>query len=438
MSTTGFQFVHLEVFGRKSDAKGRSVDWVLSEAAREPAACPHVANPEPPEIVHGVSLAEVRRLHDDACSSAKTTLANGRTRAISRDQKTLLTIVASHPATMDSVRANPTVAADVGAWEERTVQWLRDQYGEGLLSVVRHVDESYAHLHAYVLPSDLKAAGLHPGTAAKRAITSSGPAEGEDSKSLNRRGDAAYRAAMREWQDSYHRQVSIACGLARLGPRRRRLTREAWQAEKAAATAAKAAIDRAARVNSRGREFVAAAKATAAASISAAQEQIANAQALQAVAEAREKRASTLLDRAGHQELAAKALHAAAEAKERKASIVLDRAEQIVAQATSRASRIISWGGRIRSFFDGLRQSSIVEAARRAVASDLAREREAANESHRRALEEAARRQEAERRARAAAESARASARERDQARRELAVFRPAALAAEVGRRMGR
>ncbi|MEZ2408105.1 hypothetical protein AB6806_14905 [Bosea sp. RCC_152_1] len=435
---SGFQFAHLEVYGRKPDAKGRSVNWVLAEATREPDACPHVATPTPPELVHGIALSEVRRLHDEACSTAKVTLSNGRLRAISKDQKTLLTVVTSHPALTESVRSDPALAAEVRAWEKRSVTWLREQYGERLLSVVRHVDESYAHLHAYVLPSDLKAAGLHPGTAAKRAVTSAGPAEGEDPKALNRRGDAAYRQAMREWQDSYWVKVGLPSGLARLGPGRRRLTREQWQAERMAARSTKMALDQAVLIDRKSREQAAKVKAA----ITDAQARTESAKALHDAAVDKEREASTALDRAGHQEMAAKALQAAAEVREQKASATLARAggeaERIIAKAAQQASRISSWGSRLRSFLDGLRKSSIAAAARLEAAREVARERARADDAARRALEEAARRREAERRAQAATESVLTTARERDQARQELAALRPAPPALDMGRRFGR
>ncbi|HEY5797714.1 MAG TPA: plasmid recombination protein [Bosea sp. (in: a-proteobacteria)] len=416
-----YQFAHLEAFARKADSKGRSVAWVLSEAAREPGACPHVPQPSAPQVVYGVPIDEVRRRHDQACDAARVTLANGKSRAVRKDQKSLLTVVASHPVKLDQARADPKIAADVAAWEQRTLDWLRAQYGDNLLSVVRHTDESHPHLHAYILPADLRAARLHPGAEAKRIITSGEPAKGEDPKALNKRGDAAYKAAMRAWQDSYHEHVGIPSGLARLGPGRRRLSREAWQEEKAAARSTKNAIDRAARIDIRAREHVAAATSAAAAVVSearqkaaAAAQQAASAQALQEAAEARERRAAATVARAGHE------------------------AKQIVAAATDKASRISSWGSRLRSFIDGLRKSSIVAAARRASTQAVERERARADAAARRVLEEASRRQEAERRARAAAESVMAVARERDRARQELAALRPAVPVLEAGRRMGR
>lgn len=409
----GFQFVHLETFARKADSAGRSVSWVLDEAAREPGACPHVANPAPPEVVHGVALSDVRRFHDEACAGAQVTLANGRTRAVRKDQKTLLTIVASHPATMDAVRSEPTVAADVAAWERRTIDWLRGRYGDELLSVIRHTDESHAHLHAYVIPSDLRAAELHPGASAKRVISAAGPAEGEDTKALNRRADAAYKSAMRAWQDSYWETVGLPCGLSRLGPGRRRLSRAEWHEEKVAARSAKLALDRAAKLDQQGREFVAKVKAEASATIAAARARAASAKALHDAAVAEQAKAKSMLAFASRE------------------------AKRLLAAARTEASRISSFGARLRSLVDGIRRSSVEAAARRAAAADIERERERAEDASRRLGEESRRRQEAERRAREAAAAVRTVAIQRDEARRELVALRPLPTAEEtMGMRM--
>lgn len=164
-----------------------------------------------------------------------------------------MSAVFSHPATMEQVRTDPKVANQVREWERATIRWLQSIFGSQLKTVIRHTDEAHAHLHAYIVPETLKAKELHPGHSAKAPIKNAGvtdadrtsakakqEAEPDEAKRkklsvdtmLNRRGDQAYKEAMREWQDSYYESVGIPCGLARLGPKRRRLTREAWKAEK--------------------------------------------------------------------------------------------------------------------------------------------------------------------------------------------------------------
>jgi hypothetical protein len=264
----GFQFIHLESWSRKADDKGRSTDFIFDEASRRPGACVHVADPKLPTVIYGVDIDEVRQMHDAAAVSAVTPGARGKLRKIASTQKTLHTVVASHPYTVDEVRGDKARLAEVRQWEQLTIAWLKHQYGPALKSVVRHTDEQQWHIHAYVLPShdpQLRAGVYHPGIIAKKAVKTAGAREGEDGKALNKRADAAYKAAMRDWQDSYHEAVAVPCGLTRLGPARRRLTREEWKAEQAQAAALKLATDRAAAVDARGRDFISRTKAEAAA-----------------------------------------------------------------------------------------------------------------------------------------------------------------------------
>ncbi len=420
-----FQFVHLETYARKPDAQGRSVGWVLDEAARKPGSCPHVAVPAEPVVLHGVPIGDVRRIHDEACERTQVTLSTGKTRALRKDQKTLMTVVASHPAGAGQVRTDPRVGADVAAWELRTIQWLRDRYGDGLISVVRHADEPHAHIHAYVLPPGLRAMALHPGAVAKRAVMDGGPVDGEDSKALNRRGDAAYKAAMREWQDSYWNAVGLPSGLTRLGPGRRRLSRADWQAEKSAAAAVKIATEKAAILDQQAQAFIRSTKVKGTVFLDRVREE---AEAMVTAAQERSDAARRLQDAALEQERTARAVLSRAKSQ----------SDRILMAARREASRVSSWGGRVRSLWAGMRRSSIEAAARRAATQAIADERARGDDARRRHLEEAVRRRDAELRARSATEAAQVTARERDQARRELVAMRPTSPVPDAGRRRGR
>lgn len=255
-----YQFIHLESWSRKPDAKGRSTEFIFDEASRKPIASVHVADPKPPTVIYGLGVDEVRQMHDEAAAAAMTPGARGKLRKLDSKQKTLHTVVASHPYTVEEVRADPKKAAEVRDWERRTVAWLRKQYGPALKSVLRHTDEKQWHVHAYVLPTNdpqMRAGVYHPGAVAKKAVKAAGRRDGEDGKALNKRADVAYKSAMRDWQDSYHEAVAVPCGLTRLGPSRRRLTREEWKAEQAQASALKNAVERAEAVKRQGQTYVA-------------------------------------------------------------------------------------------------------------------------------------------------------------------------------------
>ena len=268
----GYQFVHIEGYSRSGGKGGRSVGYVLDEAERRPGACPHVDQPGAPTVLHGMSIGDLRAVHDQRAGEARQSVAGGKTRAIRQDQLTLLTAVASYPVPWSDL--DDAGRIEVDAWERRTIDWLKSQYGDRLATVVRHSDEAHPHLHAYVLPDDpaMRAGLLHPGFQAKAAVMDrEKPADAEERKALNREGDRAYRDAMRGLQTSYWEGVGLPSGLARLGPGRRRLTREAWQSEKTAAASVvvatrqyESALGAARSLQERGNAFVARTHAAAA------------------------------------------------------------------------------------------------------------------------------------------------------------------------------
>lgn len=405
-----YQFVHMEIYSRKG-RDGRGVDFVLAEAERRPDACLHVSAPMPPEVVFGVDVSKVRSLHDERAAAATTTTKAGKARRIRSDQNTLVTVVASHPATMEQTIADPSIARAVRDWEALTVEWLREQYGPALVSVVRHTDESHPHLHAFILPDqpDMRAGRLHPGQEAKAGIVGAGTAEGEEGKALNKRGDVAYRAAMREWQDSYWQAVGLSSGLTRLGPGRRRLTRAEWHAEKLQSLAVRRASERVEALKEYGSAFIERTRTEAAVAIQRAQ------------IEAAEIRAAAIAS-----QKAALRLHDAADTRFRNARSVLSRAQRqakrILAAARTDTTRLRAFGARIRSLWDGLRSSS-VEAKIRAVAGEVDFERARANIARRLADSEASKRRDAERAKEAAVAAAHAVGWERDAARRQLAAL---------------
>jgi hypothetical protein len=270
----GYQFAHLELWGRQpppvkktktprhgqawsaksnkpQQGEGRwTVADILGEAGRTAGHCPHVAEPHA-EIVHGLSLAELRAEHDKRAAEATIVHGKGR-RKIRIDQQTLASLVISHPTPCREL-ANPAKAEAVLAWEQAVIAWARRQHGEQVASVVRHWDEGHPHLHLLLLPDgpEMRARLLHPGNVAKDRVMAEERAKGTDREQINRLGDRAYRAAMRAWQDEVHAEVSAWHGHARLGPRRQRLQRPEWQAvqrqQEALAAAARMVEDRTAK-----------------------------------------------------------------------------------------------------------------------------------------------------------------------------------------------
>jgi hypothetical protein len=234
----GYQFAHTETYARQisrlAGAGARTTRQVFAELAREPGRCEHVRLPSCPVVLHGTSPAQAEAEHDRLAAEARTP-AGHRIRA---DLRTLYTEVHSlpwppsevdRPEVQDWLRR--ITASRVAAIEAR---------GGRVLGVWLHVDEPHIHVHlAAVARGDpqLRADRLHDG----RRAQAEARARGED-----RRGQArAYCAAMRAWQDEVHREVSAVCGLARVGPRRRRLTRAGWHAEQRALEAVAEGLRRA-------------------------------------------------------------------------------------------------------------------------------------------------------------------------------------------------
>lgn len=354
-----FQFIHMQGYSRKGDGKGRNTSFIFGEARRDSAACLHVESPRPPVVVYGVDIDRVEAMHDAAAADARTVPKGGKERRVRQDQHTLMTVVASHPLTMEEVAADPKKRAEAERWEAMTVDWLRALYGEGLVSVIRHEDESRWHVHAYILPQDreMKAAGLHPGLVAKAEVMAAGPRDDEDSKALNKRGDNAYKGAMRGWQDAYFDAVAVRCGLARIGPGLRRLSRQEWQVEKRQAKALQKSLARAEEVREEAKAVIRTTKEDAAAIRDEAARAKADADRQLAAAKAATNAALRAQD---------KAL-----SEQRRARTMMARVREEGARVRERAARLQHLPGLLRSMWDGFRKSRVRDCIRQSVESEV-------------------------------------------------------------------
>jgi hypothetical protein len=222
-----FQFLHIDTVARVVPKKATSKRWslseVLAEANRNKEACPHIENPQPPKCLYGVPLRTVGEAVLRRADEARD--ASGR--KLRRDAPVLLAGVVSYPVGMRNMNEQDRV--DYEQWEKRTLNWLRNRFGDGLASVVRHSDETFPHLHFFAVPEvtaahTLDIEGLHPGIAARETAKRAG----KTGKEANR----AYCGAMRDLQNDFHDSVGIFHGHLRLGPARRRLSRGAYLSER--------------------------------------------------------------------------------------------------------------------------------------------------------------------------------------------------------------
>jgi hypothetical protein len=216
------QFVHLGSYGRKprkGAPRWSCIGGVTAEGARAPHASRHIPFPVEPTVLHGIAPIEAGRIAEERAHRAFDATGKRRLRC---DGIALLAGVVSYPIPRRSVNEDPCDRDVYNLWCLMTLAWLLAQFGDHLMSVVEHRDESYYHLHFYVVPTldptnQLNVNRVHPGRYAKIVAA----AEGADQKNQDR----SYRAGVRRWQDDYHRAVSLFFGHDRYGPKRARVSR---------------------------------------------------------------------------------------------------------------------------------------------------------------------------------------------------------------------
>ena len=233
-----YQFIHIETYSREAaagKAGGQSMKSVLDEADRKPGNCPHIdpeklADPDlAPVRIYGLKLDKVEEEATKWAEQAKD--AKGRN--LRKDGHCLLAGVVSLP--------DGTPPEDWQSFKIDAIKWLKKEYGDRLRSVIEHKDESHPHFHFYAVQEHGKGfASLHPGQKAARAAKAAGLKKGEQNK--------AYIDAMRAWQDKFSLDVGQKHGLTRIGPGRRRLTRDEWKKEQQQAKALQQARSRAKKV----------------------------------------------------------------------------------------------------------------------------------------------------------------------------------------------
>lgn len=209
---SGYQFVRIETYAKVSTKKGKpAMQSIVNEAMRVDGFCPHVYQPQAPQILLGLDPRKLPQIVLERAKNAK----DKKGRKVRKDAPLLLAGVISLGAESD---------VNFRDFLKQSIGFLRNKYGENLMSVVLHLDEEHPHLHFYVLPStkngSFSMSDIHDGIKARNEC------DGGYSKKAN-----AYKQAMRKFQDSYYDEVGSKLGLTRLGPRVQRLTRKEWKAQ---------------------------------------------------------------------------------------------------------------------------------------------------------------------------------------------------------------
>ena len=204
-----YQFIHADIYARTASTNAKSASKynykdILGEATRLPEHSQHVKNPKPPKFLLGDedALAKMSERIEYNAANYKDKIG----RKMRADAPVLLAGVVSFP--QEVVEADPILYQK---WASLNLEYLQNKYGDNLRAVVEHTDEEYPHLHFYVQSdTEVNAKMIHDGYKA-----------GKD-----------YKRACQKWQDEYYEAVAVKCGMARLGPKRRRLNRAEWHAEK--------------------------------------------------------------------------------------------------------------------------------------------------------------------------------------------------------------
>ena len=200
---------------------------VACEAERQPGYCPHVTNPQPPTMLFGCKPSEAVAVAAHRAERA----VDKRGHELRIDGLVFLGGVASFPIQWTEIRKNEFEQQRLRTWLAYLLEFLKQQYGDSLHYVLLHMDETYPHVHWGAVPEletdrQMLIAKLHPGHAAYDRVRAKG--------GNNSMGRAAYQQAMREWLDTIHTAVYAPVGIARIGPRRQRLSRSERNARKQA------------------------------------------------------------------------------------------------------------------------------------------------------------------------------------------------------------
>lgn len=210
-----------QVFNAKPIAKS-DVAHVLGEAIRQPDHCLHVTEPKAPQFLIGTPedyeamMAVV--LH--SCETVKRMRKNRsgveKPQAIKANEAVMVAGIASYPD--DLAKEEPELFR---AWLDKTVEFLRQEYGDSLRSAMVHLDEAHPHIHFFVVPDDLDVATVFEPHRIRR----------ENPTLTKHEMKKQELEALRRQQDRYQEQVGMYTGLARFGPRSRSLKRGEWKRE---------------------------------------------------------------------------------------------------------------------------------------------------------------------------------------------------------------
>lgn len=187
------QFARVQVYTPKT------LGEILDEADRQEGSISHIEAPKPPKWLSGSREAVLQAVDKYMAQPVTVRLKKGKTATRKRrsDHRCLTAGVLSWPDSMVHLDHAPLDKIKANQWIQKTNEWLKVQYGENLVAVCLHTDESHPHLHFFVVGD---AQRLHPGMKAE-LVNDIRPTD-------NKARMIAHKAGLKSWLDDYHESVN--------------------------------------------------------------------------------------------------------------------------------------------------------------------------------------------------------------------------------------
>jgi hypothetical protein len=193
-------------FARVHTYTPKTLGGILAEADRQEGATSHIEAPKPPKWITGSRDAVIHAVDKYMAQPATVRLKNGQfaTRKRRSDHRCMIAGVLSWPDSIADLNHAPLDKIRANQWIEKSCAWLKQQYGEDLIAVCLHTDESHPHLHFFVVGD---AQRIHPGMRAELV---------DDSRMTdNKARMVAHKAGLKSWLNDYHESVNQHFGLER-------------------------------------------------------------------------------------------------------------------------------------------------------------------------------------------------------------------------------
>lgn len=217
-----YQFIHYETFNEKDAGE------VINENMRVPGFCPHVENPKPPKILYGSAEGLEEKLKKMRAETKRSVTQKTRSgelktfkRSIRENEHICLFGVISFGR--EWTEKNPRLSKEcINACIEK----LKAKYGDQLKAIIFHDDEAHPHLHFLVVPDELDISKVCDATAAEKKFDVS------KKKDTKKQREQIRLHAMQSYQKEWHQDIFGEYGLIKEGPKRRRMSRVEYLAEK--------------------------------------------------------------------------------------------------------------------------------------------------------------------------------------------------------------